>query len=277
MTPGQRAEARVAQLGITDPLDLDIEAIAMDAGMSVVYEKLVGCEATLVGVRDRAIATIKPSIRGRERFSIGHELGHWDMHRGRSFSCRLDDPDQNLVSNRDQEKEADEYSAHLLMPGPLFTPAVKLLGMPGFKEIERLSEQFATSSLATVMRLADINTLPVVLACYSADGKRRWFKFAGDVTRRWRLRDWLDEDSFAYDLIKQGKGHPSLGKQSADAWFSNDDADRYEVSECCIPGRNGEVLVLLYLESSMLFAKYDPSIGNRKFATGALSPSPRQR
>src|SRR5688500_10519171 len=99
MTPGQLAEARISELGIVDPRDLDVEAIAFDAGMSVEYEDLEGCEAMLVGVNDQAIATIRPSgVRGRERFSIGHELGHWEMHRGRSFFCRVDEPDRNLKS-----------------------------------------------------------------------------------------------------------------------------------------------------------------------------------
>src|SRR5687767_4728657 len=115
MTPGQRAEARIAELGIADPSDIDVEAIAFDARMTVEYEDLEGCEAMLAGVGDRAIATIRPSgVRGRERFSVGHELGHWEMHRGRSFSCRVDEPDRNLKSDKPLEKEADEYAAHLL-------------------------------------------------------------------------------------------------------------------------------------------------------------------
>ena len=40
MTPGQRAEARIAELGITEPRDLDVDLIAMDAGMEVVYTGL---------------------------------------------------------------------------------------------------------------------------------------------------------------------------------------------------------------------------------------------
>ena len=77
MTPGERAEARISDLGISDSRDLDVEAISLDAGMQVSYQPLNGCEATLVGVGDHAIATVRPSqTRGRERFSVGHELGH---------------------------------------------------------------------------------------------------------------------------------------------------------------------------------------------------------
>lgn len=266
MTPGQRAEARIASLGITDPRDLDVDLIAMDASMEVVYEPLKGCEATLIGVGNRAIATVRrSSVRGRERFSVGHELGHWEMHRGRSFRCRLDEPDQNWASDVNLEKEADIYASHLLMPATMFNPRVKALGRPGFREIEDLADVFATSVLATCMRLADINKLPVILACYTAQGVRRWHKPAADIPRRWWLRRQLDDDSFAHDLLQGGKAHPSVGKQPAEVWFENPDADRYEMSECCIAGRNGEVVVLLYLGSAMLDAGFDPDVGNRKY------------
>jgi hypothetical protein len=46
---GERAEALVAELGITGPQDLDVDAIAFDSGVEVVYEAMTGCEASLVG------------------------------------------------------------------------------------------------------------------------------------------------------------------------------------------------------------------------------------
>lgn len=265
MTPGERAEALIAQFGISDPSDLDVEAIAMDAGVEIEYQALNGCEATLVGFGDRAIATIKPSaIRGRERFSIAHELGHWNLHRGKSFRCRVEDPDDNLTSDIAREKEADAFAAHLLMPATLFQPAVKALGSPGFREIDDLAQRFETSLLATSIRLADINTLPVILACYTANG-RRWYKAASDVPRRWFLRGKLDDDSFAYDLLVHGKQAAGGRKQPAEVWFENDDAEDYEVHEHCFPSKSGEALVLIYLTGNMLDAKFDPNVGNRKY------------
>jgi Zn-dependent peptidase ImmA (M78 family) len=265
MTPGERAEARIAELGINDPRDIDVDAIAYDARMLVEYEALDGCDAMLVGVGDRAIATIRPSrVRGRERFSVGHELGHWEMHRGKSFACRADDPDRNLVSDKPREKEADEYSAHLLMPAAFFGPAVKELGKPGFRELEGLSNDFEASLLATTIRLADIDTLPVVVACYSAKGLK-WSKPAAHVPRRWWLRSQLDDDSFAHALLTAGNRVTSARKQPGEVWFENDDAENYEITEECIPGKEGEVLVLLYLSSSMLDARFDSNVGVRRF------------
>ncbi len=265
MTPGERAETRIADLGISDPRDIDVDAIAYDARMLVEYEALEGCEAMLVGVGDRAIATIRPSgVRGRERFSVGHELGHWEMHRGKSFACRADDPDRNLISDKPREKEADEYSAHLLMPSVFFGASVKDLGRPGFRELEGLSNDYETSLLATAIRLADIDTLPVVVACYSAQSLK-WSKPAKHVPRRWGLRSQLDEDSFAHGLLTAGTRITSARKQPCEVWFENDDAESYEVTEECIPGKAGEVLVLLYLSSQMLNARFDPNVGVRRF------------
>lgn len=266
MTPaGLRAESLVAELGISSPGELDVEAIAFDSGVEVAYERLNGCEATLVGYGDRAIATINPSgVRGRERFSVAHEVGHWHLHRGQSFQCRVDEPDGNLVSNRQLEKEADTFAAHLLMPGPLFNPQVRQLGQPNFQQLADIAGQFEASLMATALRLANINTLPVIVACYDQGG-RRWSLPAQDVPKRWFLKQGLDEDTFTYDLLKFGKECRYLGKQSADAWFENDDADKYEVLEQCVLSHGGQALVLLYLESSMLEAGFDWNVGNRRY------------
>lgn len=253
------------ELGITEPCDLDVDLISIDAGMEVVYANLQGCEATLIGVGSRAIATVRRStVRGRERFSIGHELGHWEMHRGLAFRCRLDEPDQNWASDAPREKEADTYASHLLMPTSIFNPRMQAMGTLGFREIGALSEVFATSILATSMRIADSNTVPVILACYNASGILRWHKTAADIPSRWWLRQQLDSDSFAYDLLHKGTTHLHPSKQPAEVWFDNVDADQYELSECCTLGHAGEIVVLLNLGPKMLDAHYDPDLWNQK-------------
>lgn len=272
LAAGDRAESLVADLGISSPAELDVEAIAFDSNVEVVYEAMAGCEASLVGYCDRAIATINPSgVRGRERFSVAHELGHWHMHRGRSFKCRVDDTSGNLELNRILEKEADTFAAHLLMPGPLFNPTIAALGKPTFQQLRRLSNEFETSVMATALRVANINTLPVIVACYGRDG-RRWSMPAKDIPRGWRLKETLDEDSFTYDLLHQGKECRGLAKQPADVWFENDEADDYEVQEQCVPSIGGSALVLLYLETAMLEARLDWRVNWKYDPHGAYVP-----
>jgi Zn-dependent peptidase ImmA (M78 family) len=256
VTPEEHAEARLAWLGISEVSELlELEAIAFDAGMRVEYANLVGCDATLVGFNRHAIATIKRSAsNGRDRFSIAHELGHWEMHRGRSFQCRGDDIDQNIRRSggidRDLEKQADVYAAHLLMPTKLFVPAINTFRTLGFAQLNELSATFQTSLLATALRVVNVNQLPVIFACYR-DNALAWCMPARDVPARWRPVKRLAEDSFAIDVLTARISHPLPGKHSGDVWFDNDGADRHEVTECCVPGRPGEVWVMLRLSAEM--------------------------
>lgn len=267
MTPGERAEALISEFGITSPTELDVEAIAWEAGMEVRYEPLNGCEATLVGVKSQAIATIRPSgNRGRERFSIAHELGHWNLHRGKSFRCRVDDLSENMTSDTALEREADSFAAHLLMPRSLFDSAIRSgAQMPTFKHIDEVAQAFEVSMATAVIRMAEVDSLPVIVACYNARGIR-WRAAAPHVPRRWRLHHVLDDDSFAYDLVNGGKEQRCAGKQPAEVWFSNVDAGKYEVHEHVMPGSAGDVLVLLYLTDTAMFeAPFDPGAFERHY------------
>lgn len=252
------AEERIAEFGITDPKDIDVEAIAYEAGVEVRYEHLTGCDATLVGVGNRAIATIQRATwRTRQRFSIAHELGHWHHHRGQSFRCRVDDVSLNLAAaDRAKEREADRYGAHLLMPGQLFKPRIKEIKNPSMADLAVVARDFESGLLSAAIRLIDVNTVPAILASYDRHGLK-WHLRTPDVPRRWYLKEELDEDSFAYDLLVYGKEEKVLRKSSASTWFSNSDGDDYEVREHSV-AMASEVLTLIFPEGSMLDARYDP-------------------
>ena len=65
-------------LGITEPAEIDIYAIAQSRGATVVEKPVTGCEARIVGYGERAIIVVNSeSIPSRKRFSAAHELGHW--------------------------------------------------------------------------------------------------------------------------------------------------------------------------------------------------------
>lgn len=254
MKPEELAEFIIDEFAIRDPKDIDLEAISIDSGMLVRYENIDGCAAALIGVKDKAIATIRPSgNRGRDRFSTAHELGHWKMHRGQSFYCRAEDFGNYPLADKEKEREADTFASHLLMPTSLLKPVIGKLRALSARDLEAIAGAFSTSVTAMAFRITLLDNFPVMLCCYSARG-REWFRRAPMVSARWRLKATLDKDSFAYDFIRGSSAVACSGKQSAEVWFENSDADRYEIREECIPYRQGQVLVLLYLSDQMLEA-----------------------
>ena len=58
MTRLKPAERLLQEVGVTDPNEIDLEAIAFYLGARVRYRKLEGCEARIIGRNDAAIITI---------------------------------------------------------------------------------------------------------------------------------------------------------------------------------------------------------------------------
>ena len=220
------------------PKTLMLRPMSIDAGMQVRFQRLDGCSATLLGVGDRAIATISPSgNRGRDRFSIGHEFGHWSMHRGQSFYCRAESSGNYSKADKLKEKQADEFSSRLLMPTSLLRPKIGKLRALSLNDLRALAADFSTSDAAMAFRVTLLDNFSVILCCYSAE-RREWSLLSPMVPSRWRPKEKLDKDTFAHDFV-QGRTASGSGKQSAEAWFENSDADKYEIREECIPYPRG--------------------------------------
>ncbi|MFP3532974.1 hypothetical protein SB768_25865, partial [Burkholderia sp. SIMBA_043] len=77
-------------------------------------------------------------------------------------------------------------------------------------------------------------------------GKLAWLLVHGSILSRVGASTKLGAvHSFAYDVLQHGR--EAQGKQPAEVWFDDDGADKYEVMEHSARGRDGEVLVLVYL------------------------------
>jgi len=78
MTAYKSPSKLLDELGITEPHEIHIEAIAQYCGATILYERLDGCAARILGNANEAIITIDDrSSLERKRFSAGHELGLW--------------------------------------------------------------------------------------------------------------------------------------------------------------------------------------------------------
>src|SRR3954452_9418510 len=82
------AEQMLVELGISDPRQIDLDAIAWHLGAAVRYRHMDSADATIVGSDRRAVIAVNSSrIETRQRFSLAHEIGHWQHHRGRILFC----------------------------------------------------------------------------------------------------------------------------------------------------------------------------------------------
>jgi uncharacterized protein DUF955 len=235
------------ELGITEPQDIRMEAIARFCGASVRYKTLEGCEARITGYRDRAIISVnRNSLRARQRFSIGHELGHWMCDQGSiSFSC-AEKVFATEWLNSNPERRANRYAADILLPDSMFRPLAKGRDID-FVTVRDLASKFQTSLVATTIRLVEMGWLPSMVVC-SESGKRRWF-IRDPIVTLWPL-DQPARGSLAYDLLHDDDSVISPTNVCADSWIDHPDAHRYELQEDSIlmniPGEPDLVLSLLW-------------------------------
>lgn len=256
MARGQRqlvthAERLLQELGVTEPEEIDLKAIAFYLGARVHYRPLDGCEACIIGNADAAIinVNIKSSDR-RKRFSIAHELGHWCHHRGRTLVCRVDDyqPRDTLSP----ERVADAFAADLLMPRYLFDPAAREYPKLTSKAVITLADLFDTSLTATSIRVVQGNYFPALVVSHGSTG-RKWFARAPMVPDRWFPKAELDADSFAFDVLHAGKpADANPRKIGADAWFDRWNAGIYDIHEQTMRISAEEVLTLLLISDQRM-------------------------
>jgi Zn-dependent peptidase ImmA (M78 family) len=263
--PTTTAEQLINILGIKDKADLlKLEEIAWTRGVLVNYEILEGAEARLVTAKGRGVITVSTAIKDprRKRFSVAHELGHFELHKthqGLSLCINKDiGGESGQKQTHELENEANEFASALLMPQDFFAP---LCGkdQPSFALVSSLANDFQTSLTATALRYLKFCDEQVVIV-YSENNRLRWFQGSSDFET---LRDdigffldvraRLDPATLASKLFE----NPTLvfrkRKVDASCWFTpgkyRKDAMVLEDS-IAMPNYNA-VLTLLWVDDVM--------------------------
>lgn len=241
------APERVLQeLGITEPEQIDLEAVAWHLGASVKYKPLDGCEARIVGHGSRAIITVnEASAPVRKRFSLGHEIGHWCHHSGQTLVCRSEEIGRHGEGGAYLERQADAFAAELLLPSYILCPYVRQFRKLNFEVIRKIAALFSTSLPATAIKMVEKDFWPSILICHAQIG-RRWFVRNLSVSRDWFPRSDLDPQSHAFGLVfGNGTDQSTPRTVKASLWFDRRDAERYELQEQSVRMTDGDVLSLL--------------------------------
>lgn len=246
------AEELLTELGITDPDDIELEAIAHCVGVEIEYRRLANCEAQIVGYRDRAIVYVSSDTRPpRKRFSTGHELGHWHHHRGRSFVCRSSDIGQPIdEKSKDAERQADAYSGDLILPPFMVAPRLERMGEISLDGIAALASDFNASVTASAIRTIRMTRQPLILVAHDLLG-RNW-QWPSITAGRMRVRDDVDSRSSAFVSMVGGNKAASPRKEPANYWFDRRHVEQFEVRVQSFRTNEGEVLTLIrVLDSKM--------------------------
>src|SRR5258708_5589091 len=228
-----KAKDLLDELGITEPDEIDLEAIAQYVGATVTRQKMIGAEARIVGLNDQAIITVnQDSLPTRQRFSIGHELGHWMHDRGQiDMSCGTD-KQERFYTGTDRESLENEFATELLLPSSMFTPRLAKRP-PKLEVIKELRDVFRASFTATARRVVDLGAHPAMVICSSLS-KRVWFKASSELEGVLWPNNQTSKDTLAYELLKRSDYGEATDEVDADAWIDHENAADYVLVESSV-------------------------------------------
>ena len=248
------AEKLLQSYGISQPSQIDLEAIAFDRGAMVTYKRLDGCDARIVGHGRKAIITV--SIRSspeRQRFSIGHELGHWeeDWRGGGGFLCAKDDirdNSANIEAWKEIEGRANRFASDLVLPSYMFTPACHRQPVT-VDTCLRLAKEFRASASATAIKLVKAASYPAMVTCYSRSGREWYVPGVGLPDYFYPLKE-LHQDTDAFDLLyTDARGASKVANNSGDCWIDRYDAKSIRLREQSIKITKDRVLTILWFQN----------------------------
>ncbi len=174
--PEQLVDAIVAQ-NPQLPVPVPLEELAALAGITQIAPlTTAGFEGALMANAEKSSGAIffnGRSPRPRQRFTVGHELGHFLLpwHRKSSFQCTAED--MTSRANVEWEIQANQFSAELLIPKSLLMPRLRVLKEPDLEHVTDLASEFETSIEMTARRYAELHEYPCAVV-FSKDNQVRY-------------------------------------------------------------------------------------------------------
>ncbi len=163
-------------------------------------------------------------------FTIGHELGHYFIERHRSYLMSgggAHGSDTQFQSNRVVEREADCFSAGLLMPRFLLNKVVNR-NPPTLEWVKQARDAFQVSITSMLVRWVEVCDFPCAVVSIR-DNRIEWgfcspalkrcgayrVRRGNEITSRTTLAFIRADDSF-------GVHREGVGESSASLWISGD-------------------------------------------------------
>ncbi len=162
------------------PKRVPVKELAKSVGIvefqDLQVEGFVGALMTDDAKNKGVILTKAGQPKGRHRFTLAHELGHFliPSHRG-NRQCTTADLREHRrnTMHRKQESEANRFAAGLLMYKPRFTKDIDCLGDVDVRHVITLAKHYGTSLEATANRYVDLSENSCAFV-FSKDGVVRY-------------------------------------------------------------------------------------------------------
>jgi Zn-dependent peptidase ImmA (M78 family) len=150
-------------------LPVDVEAIAKSLGLKVIPYDLGEGVSGLLAIQE-GLATIgynPAEAPVRVRYTIAHEIAHFDLHRDQSDLF----VDKQLIYRSQQsgdtpekqqmEQEANVFASALLMPSNLLRKEVEKakLDLASDDAIKKLADKFEVSTTAMAIRISSLGLI----------------------------------------------------------------------------------------------------------------------
>jgi hypothetical protein len=223
-----RAEAKSFALlnryGIETP-NFDIRDIAYELGIDVIVGGVSAGDARIVRLENgRGVIRLNRTITDpfRQRFSIAHEVGHWEIHPNIKQGYLCSAADLRDYGRSPEEAEANWFAATLLMPKFLIPPAA-FKQDPTFEFINQLSTDFGTSKTAAARRFVELSSQPVVLVA-SSQGRVVWTALSNSAKAKFYFLKGgfpLPTHSLSGEVVASRVGGQRADTISPSTWFPN--------------------------------------------------------
>lgn len=218
-----------------------------------------GFEGGLVAPDDKSSGCIlinENNSPRRQRFTIGHELGHYlnpwhTSSDGKGFMCSSKDmvaaqykPNE---SRQRMEVEANQFSAELLMPAKFLRVDIKRLKSPEIEHIVSLSDKYDVSKESMGRRYIEFQDEPCALI-FSKNGKVSYTVKDQDFPQLdvWTSGDLIPTKTLTKDFDEPSGCASDWKEHSSDIWLKY--RGKYEsVYEQVLVQENGYRITLLTL------------------------------
>lgn len=229
------AKSLLNEFGIEDPKDFFVEDLIHARNILLEEKKILNADGRIVFGKSRAKISINSGIKypGRRRFTLAHELGHFELHRHENTHLEDNALTLDYFKYGGQEYEANQFATELLMPGASFVNYTHgKIFSPGL--LRQIADHYNTSITSAAFRYLEKGPHPIFLF-HIRDGKVLYWKNSQNYYRKVKESTKLPPpaDSVAMEFFNDGtiyRKEESAQEITKSTWFETkgwDDQEEY--------------------------------------------------